>query len=153
MTVVEEILPIGASLKNLSVHTNCKEQAGFNLIVLTFKPTQYLVLQPLASTDIISISPWLSYERKRVIRLLTNPKWAQPLIGSKLNSVWLDENESDRRQIVFNFDSYILSFLVKNSVLKVSLHKQSLANKVSFKQKLRIGSKISLIKKHIPLLG
>ena len=153
MTVVEEILPIGASLKNLSVHTICKEQAGFNLIILTFKPTQYLVLQPLASTDIISISPWLSYERKRVIRLLTNPKWAQPLIGSKLNSVWLDEDESDRRQIVFNFDSYILSFLVKNSVLKVSLYKQSEANKISFKQKLRIGSKISLIKKHIPLLG
>ena len=153
MTVVEEILPIGASLTNLSLHTNCKDEAGFNLIVLTFQPSKYLVLQPLASTDNISISPWLSYERKRVIRLLTNPKWAQPLIGSKLNSVWVDEDEGARRQIVFNFDSYTLSFLLKNSVIKVSLHKQSEANKVSFKQKLRIGSKISLIKKHIPLLG
>ena len=153
MSVVEKILPVGALLSNLSVHTPiCEDEAGFHLIVLTFKPTQYLVLQPLASKEQISISPLLSYERKRVIHLLTSPNWAQPLIGKKLNSVWLDNDEGDRHQIVFTFESYTLSLFLNNSVLKVSLQEQIETKKIPLSKKLRVG-RISLLKKYIPLLG
>ena len=168
MSVVEEILPIGALLSNLSVQTpTCEDEAGFHLIVLTFKPTQYLVLRPLANKEQISISPFLSYERKRVIHLLTNPNWAQPLIGKKLDSVWLDNDEGDRHQIVFTFDevqprpvvksqgnvhSHTLSFSLKNSVLKLSLQEQIETKKIPLSQKSQVG-RISLLKKYIPLLG
>lgn len=153
MSVVEEILPIGALLSNLSVQTPiCEDEAGFHLIVLTFKPNQYLVLQPLASQEQISISPWLSYERKRVIHLLASPNWAQPLIGKKLDSVWLDNDEGDRHQIVFTFEAYTFSLLLNNSVLKVSLQEQIETKKIPLRQKLRVG-RISLLKKYMPLLG
>ena len=152
--MVEEILPIGSFLSKLSVRI-CGNEADFNLIVLTFKPTHYLVLQPLANTNQISISPRLSYERKRVIRLLTNPQWAQPLIGKKLTSAWTDKDEKgDRQQIVFAFDNQILSFWAKNSVFKVSLHKKIQPKKVSIKQKIKVGfNKICLNKKNISILS
>lgn len=155
MTAAEEILPIGSSLSNLSVQTiNRGDLAEFNLIVLTFIPTYYLVLQSIADTNQISISPWLSHERNRGIRLSTNPNWAQSLVGKKLTSAWVDDDESDRQQIVFAFDNQILSLWAKDSVLKVSLQEKVKPNPIPIKQKLRVGfHKIRLIKKDLSLLG
>ena len=124
--MVEEFsFPIGAFLSKISVletkDVDCGE--GFNLAVLTFNPTQYLVLQPLTNHQ-LSISPVLSYERRRVIKnLSSNLLWSKPFINKKLQSVELKESDLGyRNQIVFIFEnlSQNISFLADRSVLKVS---------------------------------
>lgn len=131
---MEYSFPIGACLSQISILENKVDngdRACSNLAVLTFSPTQYLVLQPLNDTENsrLSISPILSYERRRVIlNLSSNPPWSQPFIGKKLRLVKLKVSDrGDREGVSFTFDqlSQSVSFISENSALKIEFSKHN----------------------------
>lgn len=129
--------PIGDYLTNFMIIQTASlnnQEYCISLAVLKFSSTQYLFLETLASSEEISISHLLSYERRHVLRALSKtlspPAWSQAFIGQQLKAVEVREsNYSQRHQIIFAFDKLdtVLSFQAKGTVLEVVFYERAIS--------------------------
>ncbi|MGK7904420.1 MAG: DUF6334 family protein [Hormoscilla sp.] len=118
MSMVDEF-PIGETLTEVSI-VEYKEFGGDELcldkVQLIF-PDRTVILQPLADTDEIEI-----ILKSTTLTSLTNhPTWCSSLLGKKLQTVWVCENDQGYQdQIIFAFDRLhpSIAFIAEGSVLK-----------------------------------
>lgn len=135
----EIVFPIGSILKYVLVEED-KESGGKELyldrVQFVFDNSS-IILTPIADTDEIDIQVFAGQQLKDVpysYKQEDKDVYLHYLIGKKLQSIWVCENNQEYQdQVIFAFDSMLptIAFVVEGSVINVFSYEQMRNKKVS----------------------